>query len=110
MSASLQVPVAYDCDPERVERILAEVARQAVGEIPGLLGDPAPGAACDPGFGDFALGFTLSFQVAEFADQFGVRNELRKRILRRFGEEGIRIPFPSRTVYLQDRKAAKEKP
>jgi small-conductance mechanosensitive channel len=110
MSASLQVPVAYDSDPERVERVLAEVGRQAVGEIPGLLGDPAPEAAFDPGFGDFALGFTLSFQVAEFADQFRVRNELRKRILRRFREEGIRIPFPSRTVYIQDWKVAGEKP
>jgi small-conductance mechanosensitive channel len=110
MSASLPVAVAYDSDPERVERVLAEVARQAVGEIPGLLGDPPPGAAFDPGFGDFALGFTLSFQVAEFADQFGVRNELRKRILRRFREEGIRIPFPSRTVYLQEGKVAGEKP
>jgi small-conductance mechanosensitive channel len=110
MSASLQVPVAYDSDPERVERVLAEVGRQAVGEIPGLLGDPAPEAAFDPGFGDFALGFTLSFQVAEFADQFRVRNELRKRILRRFREEGIRIPFPSRTVYIQDGKVAGEKP
>ena len=101
MSASLQVAVAFDSDPERVERVLAEVAQRAVGELPGLLGDPPPGAAFDPGCGDFSLGFTLSFQVAEFADQFRVRCELRKRILRRFREEGIGIPFPSRTVYLQ---------
>jgi len=26
---------------------------------------------------------------------------LRKRIFRRFREEGIEIPFPTRTVYLQ---------
>lgn len=110
MSASLQVAVAYDSDPDHVERVLAELARQAVGELPGLLGDPAPGVAFDPGFGDSSLGFTLSFQVAEFAQQFGVRNELRKRILRRFREEGIRIPFPSRTVYIQEGKAAGEKP
>jgi small-conductance mechanosensitive channel len=110
MGASLQIAVAYDSDIERVERTLIDLAKQAVGEIPGLLGDPAPGVTFDPGFGDFALGFTLGFQVAEFADQYGVRTELRKRILRRFREEGIRMPFPARTVYLRDEKAAREKP
>jgi len=38
---------------------------------------------------------------AEFASQFAVRNELRKRIFRRFREEGIAIPFPTRTVRLE---------
>jgi small-conductance mechanosensitive channel len=110
ISASLQVAVAYDSDIDLVERALLEVARQAVGEVPGLLGDPAPGVSFDPGFGDFALGFTLSFQVAEFAGQYSVRHELRKRILRRFRQEGICMPFPARTVYLQNGTAAPEKP
>jgi small-conductance mechanosensitive channel len=104
MSASLQVAVTCDSDPDRVEGVLADVARQAIGEIPGLLADPAPGAAFDPGFGESSLGFTLYFQVAEFAQQFGVRNELRKRVLRRFREEGIGIPFPSRTVYVREER------
>ncbi len=64
-----------------------------------MLADPAPSVTFDPGFGDSALGFTLNYQVAEFASQFSVRHELRKRIFRRFREEGIRIPFPARTVY-----------
>ena len=101
MSVSLQVAVTCDSDPDQVERALAQVALKAVGEIPGLLSDPAPGVAFDPGFGESSLGFTLSFQVAEFAQQFGVRNELRKRILRRFREEGIEMPYPTRTVHLE---------
>jgi len=40
----------------------------------------------------------VNFQVAEFADQFSVRSELRRRLARRFREEGIEIPFPTRTV------------
>ncbi|MBZ5618555.1 MAG: mechanosensitive ion channel family protein [Acidobacteriia bacterium] len=100
MSASLQVGVSYECDPERIERVLLEVARQSAGEIPGMLSEPAPSVAFDPGFGESALGFTLGFQVAEFANQFGVRHELRKRIFRRFKEEGIEMPFPTRTVFL----------
>ncbi|MGA2194260.1 MAG: mechanosensitive ion channel family protein [Bryobacteraceae bacterium] len=98
MSASLQVGVSYASDPEHIERVLLETARQAAGEIAGMLADPAPTVAFDPGFGESALLFTVNFQVAEFADQFGVRNELRKRLARRFREEGIEIPFPTRTV------------
>src|ERR1039458_160269 len=98
MSASLQVGVSYASDPEHIERVLLETARQGVGEIAGMLADPAPTVAFDPGFGESALLFTVNFQVAEFADQFSVRNELRKRLARRFREEGIEIPFPTRTV------------
>jgi small-conductance mechanosensitive channel len=39
--------------------------------------------------------------VAEFTNQFGVRNELRKRILRRFRQDGIEIPFPTRAIHLE---------
>ncbi len=98
MAASLQVGVSYASDPEHIERVLLETARQGAGEIAGMLADPAPTVAFDPGFGESALLFTVNFQVAEFADQFSVRNELRKRLARRFREEGIEIPFPTRTV------------
>src|ERR1035438_9964452 len=100
MSASFTVTVGYECDPDAVERMLAEVLAQAAGEVPGMLKDPAPLVAFDPGFGDAGMGFTANFQVADFASQSPVRNELRKRVLRRFRAEGIGIPYPSRTVYL----------
>ena len=100
MSAMLEVHVSYDCDPGHVERVLLDIAAQGTREIPGLLADPAPSVTFDPGFGDWALGLTLNYQVAEFASQFSVRAELRKRIFRRFREEGIRIPFPARAVYV----------
>jgi small-conductance mechanosensitive channel len=107
MGASLQVGVDYGSDPDHVERVLLDVARSGVGEIPGLLADPPASVAFEPGFGDSALGFTLNFQVAEFAHQYRVRHELRKRILRRFREEGIGLPFPTRTVYLAGGDAVK---
>src|ERR1017187_9695839 len=101
MSASFSVTVGYECDPDAVERVLAEVLTQAAGEVAGMLKDPAPSVAFDPGFGDVGIGFTANFQVAEFTNQFSVRNELRKRVLRRFRAEGIGIPYPSRTVHLR---------
>jgi small-conductance mechanosensitive channel len=101
MSASFAVTVGYECDPDAVEQVLAEVLTQAAGKVPGMLEEPAPAVAFDPGFGDVGMGFTATFHVTEFADQFPVRNELRKRVLRRFRAEGIGIPYPSRTVYLR---------
>ena len=102
MSASFAVTVGYECDADAVERVLAEVLTQAVGQIPGMLAEPAPSVAFDPGFGDVGMGFTANFYVADFASQGTVRNELRKRVLRRFRAEGIGIPYPSRTVYLHE--------
>lgn len=100
MAISLQVGVTYDTDPDRVEEVLLDEVRQAIGVVPGLLAEPAPGVAFDPGFGESSLGFTLNCHVEEFVDQFRVRHELRKRILRRLRRERIDMPYPTRTVHL----------
>jgi small-conductance mechanosensitive channel len=105
-SASFEVCASYDCDPDRIEHVLLEVALKGAGEIPGMLADPAPSVAFDPGFGESALRFTVNFSVTEFAKQFPVRNELRKRILRCFREEKIGIPFPARDLYVHAAGAA----
>jgi len=105
MALLIPIGVSYSSDPEKVEQILVEEAKKAVGEVPGLLGDPSPFVRFIPGFGESSLDFTLICQVAEFVDQYLVQHELRKRIFKRFKEEGIEIPFPHRTVYLrQERK------
>jgi len=101
MWASFQVGVSYRSDPDQVEKALLEIALQGGADIPGMLADPAPTVAFDPGPGESSLGFTVSFAVAEFANQFGVRNELKRRIFRRFRRDGIEIPFPTRIVHLE---------
>ncbi len=104
MSLLIPIGVSYSSDPELVERVLVEEAKGAVGEIPGLIGDPEPFVRFIPGFGDSSLDFTLICQVQEFVDQYFAQHELRKRIFRRFRQEGIEIPFPHRTVYLREEK------
>jgi small-conductance mechanosensitive channel len=106
MAASLQVNVSHDADPDQIERVLLEIAREGARDIKGLLADPPASVSFDPGFGDFYLAFTLNYNVAEFVDQYGVRHELRKRILRRFRQEGIEIPFPTRSVHLEQEPRA----
>jgi len=98
---SVPVSVDYSSDPDRVERVLLEVAGEAMPDLPAMLSDPAPSVSFSPGFGDFALQFTLSCQVREYQEQFRVQHELRKRILKRFRTEGIEMPYPTRTIYVK---------
>jgi len=104
MSLLIPISVSYASDPEHVERVLLEEAQRGAGDIPGLLGDPAPFVRFIPGYGESSLDFTLICQVKEFVDQYLAQHELRKRIFKRFKQEGIEIPFPHRTVYLREEK------
>jgi small-conductance mechanosensitive channel len=105
-SVSIPVGVSYASDPDHVERVLIDVAQSATGEVPGLLAEPAPSVQLIPGFGESALSFTLSCSISEFAQQYGVQHELRKRILRRFRAEQIQMTFPTRTVFLREHASA----
>jgi small-conductance mechanosensitive channel len=101
VGVSIQIGVSHDCDPDRVERVLLEEAQAAAREIPGMLAEPVPSVSFDPGFGDWSLRFTLGYSVQEFADQFRVSPELRKRMLKRLRQEKIDMPFPTRTIYMR---------
>jgi small-conductance mechanosensitive channel len=102
LSLSIQVSAGLDADPDRIETILLEETQKGTGEIKGLVSDPAPVVRLIPGFGSSSLDFTLICHVSEFADQFPVQHELRKRILKRFRMEGIVIPLPARTIYVRE--------
>lgn len=101
MAIGIQVSVAYGTDPNRVERVLLEIAREAAKDgLDGLLADPEPSVRFIPGFGASSLDFSLNVQVRRFVDQYLVQSELRKRIVQRFEKEGIDMPFPTRTILL----------
>lgn len=104
MSLLIPVGVSYSSDPEKVEKVLLDEVGKAVGEIPGLLGDPAPFVRFIPGYGESSLDFTLTCHIREFVDQYLVQHELRKKILMRFRDEGIEMPFPHRTVYVREER------
>jgi small-conductance mechanosensitive channel len=110
MALLVPISVSYGSEPERVEKILVEEATRATGEVPGLLAEPAPFVRFIPGFGESSLDFTLICQVREFVDQYLAQHELRKRIFRRFREEGIEIPFPQRVVHVLNGDGAHRAP
>jgi small-conductance mechanosensitive channel len=102
MTMSVTFGVGYDSDIDRVEATLLDEAIAGAGQIQGLLADPKPYVLFNPGPGDWALVFQVSFNVAQFADQYRVQSELRKRIFKRLQKEGISMPFPTHTVILEN--------
>src|SRR5260221_1693787 len=66
LAVNIAVNVAYGSDPDRVEQVLLEEVRSAVGDICGLIAEPPAEVRLIPGFGDWSLNFSLGFNVAEF--------------------------------------------
>ena len=101
MSYTVPVSVARGTDPNRVEKVLLEAAHEAIRDgLEGLLANPNPSVAFSPGFGESSLNLSLNLQLRQFTDQYPVQNDLRKRIVKKFQEAGINMPFPTRTLVL----------
>ncbi|MGW7238567.1 mechanosensitive ion channel family protein [Streptomyces sp. NPDC054804] len=96
----VQVGVSYDSDLDQVERVTQEVIAEIMTEITGAVPEHEPAIRFHT-FGDSRIGFTVILGVGEFSDQFRIKHEFIKRLHRRYREEGIRIPAPTRTVALQ---------
>ncbi|MDH7553231.1 MAG: mechanosensitive ion channel family protein [Spirochaetota bacterium] len=100
LALRIPVSVSYNSDPQHVEDVILDEVKKSAGTIQQLVMDPEPVVRFIPGFGDSSLDFTLIVYVKEYADQFPVQSELRKRIFNRLKEEGIEIPFPQRVVHI----------
>jgi small-conductance mechanosensitive channel len=94
---SIRVDVDYASDPDHVEFVLLEEVRRAVGEVPGMLLEPAPVVRLHPGFGESALQYTVACHVASVGDVGLVQHELRRRILKRLRAEGMRLSGDDQT-------------
>jgi small-conductance mechanosensitive channel len=101
----VQVGVAYDSDLEQVEQVTTEVVAEVMTEISGAVPEHEPAVRFHT-FGDSRIGFTVILGVGEFSDQYRIKHEFIKRLHKRYREEGIRIPAPTRTVALQQGSVA----
>jgi small-conductance mechanosensitive channel len=100
---SFPVGVGYGSDPEKVRRLLMEVAQSH----PGVLKDP-PSDVLFQEFGESSLNFVLRIWTHDYTHRPNVlRSELNFRILKKFREEEIEIPFPQRIVQVIDADESK---
>ncbi|CAN5557103.1 hypothetical protein BH24ACT22_BH24ACT22_09470 [soil metagenome] len=101
MSLLLTLGVSYASDLEHVERVTVEVATEVVTEIEGGIPDEEPFIRFN-NFGDFSIDFTVIMQTTEVVNQYLMMHEFIKRLHKRYGEEGIEIPFPIRSIQSMD--------
>lgn len=100
MAVLIQIGVCYDSDLEKVEKVVVEVARETLREVPGGSKDFEPSVRYHT-FGEFSIQFTVVLRVEEYANQFLIKHEFIKRLHKRFKQENIIIPYPIRRVYLE---------
>lgn len=113
LSAVVPVGVHYDSDLEHVEKVTVEVARQVMREVEGGVPDFDPFIRYSQ-FGESSINFNVILRARDFVGRFLVIHEFIKRLHKRYKQEGIVIPFPIRTIYLEeaegkDKKANQER-
>jgi len=97
---SIDVGVSYASDLVHVEEVTLDVARKVLAELDGGVKDQEP-VMVYRAFGSSSIDFEVRLKVQDFRSQGPVRHEFIKRLHRRYGAEGIEIPFPIRTVIMK---------
>jgi len=100
MACLVNVGVGYHSDLEAVEKVTVEVARDVQKAVAGAV------PAFEPfirygGFGDSSVNFTVILRAKDFTDRPMITHEFIKRLHKRYGREGIDIPFPQRVVHIE---------
>jgi small-conductance mechanosensitive channel len=100
LAVLVPVGVAYDSDLEKVERVTREVAGDVLRTVSGGVKEFEPLIRYHT-FGQSSIDFTVILRAREFADGIVLKHEFIKRLHLRYEKEGIKIPFPTRAVYLK---------
>jgi potassium efflux system protein len=90
------VRIAYGTDPERVLKLLVDVAES----YPGVLRERPP-EAFFLGFGESALNFELRFWSARQDTWFQLQSAVAVGVANALQKAGIEIPFPQRDLHLR---------
>lgn len=95
------VGVGYESDLEKVEKVSKEVATEILNRMDGGVKEFEPFVRFY-NFGDSSIDLKIFLRVKEYADQFLITSEFIKALHKRYGQEGINIPFPIRTVFMNN--------
>ncbi|GAB2501161.1 mechanosensitive ion channel [Alkalibacterium psychrotolerans] len=100
---TVQVGVAYGSDVNRVKTLLKESVLELREEKwQNILDDPSPRVFFEE-FGDSSLDFTVWFWIDTQTEEreFRIPSDLRFKIVEKFEENNIEIPFPQRDILIK---------
>ncbi len=89
----INIGIGYDSDVERAKELLVQTAKSA----PDVLAEPAP-EAYFMNFGDSALNLSLFFWVADYTHLVKATDQINCALVKCFQDNGVNIPYPTRTV------------
>lgn len=93
----IDVGVAYSSDIDLVEKVLLDsLTSQA-----GVMSTPPPSVQL-VNYGDSSVDFQLFFYSKEYFKIELIKSDIRKKVFKRLGKEGIEIPFPQRDLWLKN--------
>jgi small-conductance mechanosensitive channel len=91
------VHVSYREDPERIKKLLIEVANSNTG----VLKVPTPDVLFDE-FGESSMQFILRIWTSEYVDRPRVlKSQLYYAVFKKFRENGVEVPYPQRDLHLR---------
>jgi small-conductance mechanosensitive channel len=96
LAVGVEVGVSYASDLDHVERVTIAVAAE-VQRLPGAVRDFEPSIRYHT-FDSSSINFSVAMRAQEFTEIPTMKHEFIKRLHARYGEEGIVIPFPVRTL------------
>ena len=99
-SIVIPVNVSYDSNLDHVESVTSAVAKAIVQETSGAVSDFEPFIRYGA-FAESGISFSVILRVKTITDQHLIRHEFIKRLHARYQQEGIKIPFPVRTVIIE---------
>ncbi len=98
---NFSVPVSYKEDPQKIKKLLLEVAR----ENEGVLKEPKPDVLFDK-FDENSLIFNLRIWTREYINRPGVlKSQIYYAVFEKFAKNGVEIPYPQRDIHLKSSSA-----
>jgi small-conductance mechanosensitive channel len=97
------VGVGYESDLDKVEKVSIQVAKEILQNHYGGNKEFEPFVRFY-NFGASSVDLKVFLQVMEYADQFAITSAFIKALHKGYNQEGINIPFPIRTVYMNKKE------
>ncbi len=96
----ISVGVHYDSDLEFVEKITLEVAKEVLSKFPNVPQNFTPRVRFYE-FADSSINFKVWLATDLYENQIIIQHQFIKDLQAKYNKEGIVIPFPIRTLYME---------